>query len=84
MAVMRVTDVGMLVFNRGMLMLMGMPVSPLWLGWAVVIARVVVAVVGVTAGGVVAVTVGMVERLVPMPVGMVFLEQQADAEKHGG
>ena len=86
MAVMRVTDVGMLVLNRCVLMLMGMPVSPLWVGWFVVIPRVVVAmaVVGVTTGGVVAVTVGMVERLVPMPVGMVFLEQNGDAEQHGG
>jgi hypothetical protein len=84
MAVMRVTDVGMLVLNRGMLMLMGMPVSPLWVGWALVIPRMIVAVVGVTTGGVVAVTVGMVERLVPMPVGMVFLEQNGDAEQHGG
>ncbi len=39
---------------------------------------------GVTTGGVVAVTVGMAERLVPMPVGMVFLEQNGDAEQHGG
>ena len=84
MAVMRVTDVGVLVLNRGMLMLMSMPVSPLWIGWSVVIPRVVVAVVGVTTGGVVAVTVGMAESLMPMQVGMVFLEQNGDAEQHGG
>ena len=66
MPVMHIADVDMLMLDRCMLMLMGVPVSPLRVGCALVIPRVVVAVVGVTAGWIVPVTVGMAERLMAM------------------
>lgn len=83
MPVMCVTDVGMLVLHRGMVMLMGVLKLPLMLASGLFIPGVVVAVVGITAGWVVAVAVGMAEGLVSMSVGMVFLEQHGNAEQHG-
>ena len=61
MAVMNITHMWVLVLDRCVLMLMGMPIGLLRIACELVIPRVVVAVVGISSSS---------RRIVPVAVGM--------------
>ena len=82
MAVMGIAHMGMLMIDRLMQMLMGMPEAPAGpLRWQFVLP-VVVAVMGIAAGRVVVMPVRMPQGCVVVPVGVIVPKQHAHPNHH--